>query len=85
MTTRPLGLICAIPDEIAHFGASFTKTSTRNLAGLTFREGTLEGRPIGIPYDVVGGDYSEPALRAIANAIRRSKTGSSADRANPRT
>ena len=34
MTTRPLGLICAIPDEIAHFGASFTETSTRTLAGL---------------------------------------------------
>jgi adenosylhomocysteine nucleosidase len=45
MTTRPLGLICAIPDEIAHFGASFTETSARTLAGLTFREGTLEGRP----------------------------------------
>ena len=45
MTIRPLGLICAIPDEIAHFGPSFTETSTRTLAGLTFREGTLEGRP----------------------------------------
>jgi adenosylhomocysteine nucleosidase len=45
MTTKPLGLICAIPDEIAHFGASFTETSTRTLAGLIFREGTLEGRP----------------------------------------
>ena len=42
MTTKPLGLICAIPDEIAHFGASFVETSTRTLAGLTFREGTLE-------------------------------------------
>ena len=42
MTTRPLGLICAIPDEIAHFGASFAEISTRTLASLTFREGTLE-------------------------------------------
>ncbi|EWY42039.1 MTA/SAH nucleosidase [Skermanella stibiiresistens SB22] len=45
MTVKPLGLICAIPDEIAHFGSSFTETATRTLAGLTFREGTLEGRP----------------------------------------
>lgn len=45
MTANPLGLICAIPDEIAHFGSSFTETASRTLAGLTFREGTLEGRP----------------------------------------
>jgi adenosylhomocysteine nucleosidase len=43
--SRPLGLICAIPDEIAHFGASFQETGSRTLAGLAFREGMLEGRP----------------------------------------
>jgi adenosylhomocysteine nucleosidase len=45
MTEKPIGLICAIPDEIAHFGSSFTETSTRDLAGLTFRTGELAGRP----------------------------------------
>ncbi|MDR3515586.1 MAG: 5'-methylthioadenosine/adenosylhomocysteine nucleosidase [Azospirillaceae bacterium] len=45
MTERaPLGLICAIPEEIDHFGDFFGETGRREMAGLTFREGRLGQR-----------------------------------------
>lgn len=39
----PLGLICAIPNEIAHFGDSFQETERQEHAGFTFLIGKLEG------------------------------------------
>ncbi|WP_205028207.1 5'-methylthioadenosine/adenosylhomocysteine nucleosidase [Oleisolibacter albus] len=41
---RPFGLICAIPEEIAHFGAHFTEAEAETLGGFTFRRGRLDGR-----------------------------------------
>ncbi len=41
---KPIGLICAVPEEIAHFGASFREREARTIGGLTFRSGLLEGR-----------------------------------------
>jgi len=45
-TPGPIGLICAIPDEIAHFGASFQETDTVTVARLIFRKGLMEGQPV---------------------------------------
>lgn len=42
----PLGLICAIPEEIAHFGAHFRAESTRDIAGFTFQQGSMDGRQV---------------------------------------
>jgi adenosylhomocysteine nucleosidase len=44
-TAPPVGLISAVPEEIAQFGASFAEAGTREVAGFTFREGALDGRP----------------------------------------
>lgn len=41
---RPVGLIAAVPEEIAHFGAAFAERETRRIAGLDFRAGRLDGR-----------------------------------------
>ncbi|WP_119678667.1 5'-methylthioadenosine/adenosylhomocysteine nucleosidase [Indioceanicola profundi] len=39
----PIGLICAIPEEIGHFGAHFAERTAETLAGFTFRAGALDG------------------------------------------
>lgn len=41
--TAPLGLICAIPQEIVHFGEHFQQTATEERGGFLFRHGTLDG------------------------------------------
>lgn len=43
-TDRPIGVICAIPEEIAHFGAHFQETAADTIAGFAFRRGRLDGR-----------------------------------------
>lgn len=43
-TDRPIGVICAIPEEIAHFGAHFQETEANTIAGFAFRRGRLDGR-----------------------------------------
>ncbi|WP_419901468.1 5'-methylthioadenosine/adenosylhomocysteine nucleosidase [Kiloniella sp.] len=43
MSQKPLGLICAIPNEIQHFGSAFTKEAERSIAGFMFFSGTLDG------------------------------------------
>ncbi len=44
--TRPIGVLCAIPEEIAHFGAHFREFEARESAGYLFRSGTLDGVPV---------------------------------------
>jgi adenosylhomocysteine nucleosidase len=39
----PLGLICAIPEEIAHFGPHFQQRGTVEAGGFLFRTGQLDG------------------------------------------
>ncbi len=46
MTSHPIGLISAIPEELAHFGAHFVEECARDVAGLTFRSGELDGNPV---------------------------------------
>jgi adenosylhomocysteine nucleosidase len=46
MTTQPLGLISAIPQELAHFGAELEIDSTRDIGGIVFRQGRLDGLPL---------------------------------------
>ncbi|MFD2207498.1 5'-methylthioadenosine/adenosylhomocysteine nucleosidase [Kiloniella antarctica] len=43
MPLNPLGLICAIPNEIQHFGSAFVKNSERLIAGFSFYSGKLDG------------------------------------------
>ncbi len=43
MSHKPLGLICAIPNEIQHFGAAFEKASEKQIAGFSFFQGRLDG------------------------------------------
>lgn len=43
--SRPIGLICAIPEETAHFGSHFQERAVHTHAGLTFRSGGLDGKP----------------------------------------
>lgn len=41
----PVGIICAIPEEIGHFGEAFARDREEVHAGFTFLHGTLEGVP----------------------------------------
>lgn len=41
----PIGVICAIPDEIAHFGTAFTQERVTRHGSFDFAEGVLEGKP----------------------------------------
>ena len=42
----PIGVLCAIPEEIEHFGAHFREVEVRAVAGYSFRAGTLDGVPV---------------------------------------
>lgn len=46
MTSQPLGLISAIPQELAHFGAELEIDSPREIGGVAFRQGRLDGLPL---------------------------------------
>src|SRR5512143_30926 len=46
MPDRPTGFIAAIPEEIRHFKADFVERERRSIAGLGFRVGDLDGRPV---------------------------------------
>ncbi|SNS39592.1 MULTISPECIES: 5'-methylthioadenosine/adenosylhomocysteine nucleosidase [unclassified Azospirillum] len=48
MTThaRPIGLICAVPEEISHFGAHLQVTAVTELAGFRFLAGDMDGVPV---------------------------------------
>ncbi len=41
----PIGIICAIPEEIGHFGAAFDAEGEEACAGFRFLSGRLEGVP----------------------------------------
>lgn len=43
-SSQPLGVITAIPEEIAHFGDHFEATDPVELGGFLFRPGRLDGR-----------------------------------------
>lgn len=43
---RPIGLITAVPEELADFERDLAETRRRTVAGLTFRSGTLAGQPV---------------------------------------
>lgn len=44
--TRPIGLICAVPEEISHFGAHLHVMAETALAGFRFLSGDLDGVPV---------------------------------------
>lgn len=41
-----IGLICALPEELAHLRASLVIADTAYVADLRFDEGTLDGHPV---------------------------------------
>jgi len=43
---RPIGLICAVPEEIGHFGAHLHVVAVTELAGFCFLSGDLDGVPV---------------------------------------
>jgi adenosylhomocysteine nucleosidase len=43
---RPLGVICAMPEEIEHLGAVLAHRSTEGMGGFAFRLGEIEGRSV---------------------------------------
>ncbi|MEX0923070.1 MAG: 5'-methylthioadenosine/adenosylhomocysteine nucleosidase [Rhodovibrionaceae bacterium] len=46
MSDTPLGLISAIPQELAHFGTALELESSREIAGIAFKTGRLDGLPV---------------------------------------
>lgn len=46
MSDSPLGLISAIPQELAHFGTALEMESTRKIAGVAFKAARLDGLPV---------------------------------------
>lgn len=46
MLSQPVGLICAVPEEIAHFGDHLHITARHALAGFAFLSGTIDDRPV---------------------------------------
>lgn len=46
VATRPIGLICAVPEEIGHFGAHLHVATVTDLAGFRFLAGDLDGVPV---------------------------------------
>jgi adenosylhomocysteine nucleosidase len=43
---KPLGVICALPEEIEHLGAALAIDATTERAGFQFRQGRLDGCPV---------------------------------------
>lgn len=43
---KPLGIICAMPEEIEHLGAALDIDASEERAGLVFRRGRLDGWPV---------------------------------------
>lgn len=50
----PIGILTAIPEEIAAFGAHFRETGREVAGGLTVLQGTLDGRPVALAESGVG-------------------------------
>ncbi len=46
MPDAPIGLISAIPEELAHFGAHFAEERRVDISGLTFQCGALDGHSV---------------------------------------
>ena len=46
MTSNPIGLISAIPEELAQFGAHFVEDREEDVAGFVFRCGLLDDRAV---------------------------------------
>ncbi len=49
---RPIGILCALPEEIRHLAAGLQDPVTRG--GCGFRRGTLEGRPVVLADGAIG-------------------------------
>src|ERR1700743_939039 len=54
MTTRPIAVLTAIPEEIAAFGAHLTETGRESVAGIAVHHGTLDGRAVGLAEAGIG-------------------------------
>lgn len=64
-TRRPLGVICAMPEEIDHLGAVLVRQTTQSVGPYTFRRGELEQRPVVL----VEGGVGKVATAAVASLL----------------
>jgi adenosylhomocysteine nucleosidase len=54
LTPRPLGVLTAIPEEIAAFGAHLTQSGREMVAGVPVYRGSLDGRPVVVAESGIG-------------------------------
>jgi len=54
MTTQPIAVLTAIPEEIAAFGAHLAKTDQETVAGISVYHGTLDGRSVVLAESGIG-------------------------------
>src|SRR6201996_7453725 len=54
MTTQPIAVLTAIPEEIAAFGAHLTETGRETVAGIAVHHGTLDGRAVVLAESGIG-------------------------------
>jgi adenosylhomocysteine nucleosidase len=54
LTPGPLGVLTAIPEEIAAFGAHLTQTGREVIAGVRVHRGSLDGRPVVVAESGIG-------------------------------
>lgn len=52
--SKPIGILTAIPEEIAAFGVHFRETGRERVAGLTILLGTLDGRQVALAESGIG-------------------------------
>src|ERR1700733_4781808 len=54
MTTQPIAVLTAIPEEIAAFGAHLIETGRETVAGISIHHGTLDGRAVVLAESGIG-------------------------------
>jgi len=54
MTSQPIAVLTAIPEEIAAFGAHLTETGRETVAGISIHHGTLDGKAVVLAESGVG-------------------------------
>jgi adenosylhomocysteine nucleosidase len=54
MTSHPIAVLTAIPEEIAAFGVHLVETGRETVAGIPIHHGTLDGRPVVLAESGIG-------------------------------
>jgi adenosylhomocysteine nucleosidase len=54
ISSQPIAILTAIPEEIAAFGAHLVETGRETVAGISIHHGTLDGRPVVLAESGIG-------------------------------